>query len=274
MKILWQDIFTPRLPFTDKSQVLWDGLVRLADRVKSKETEITFAWLDKSSELNWYPYLEMMNDLEIIDRVLKAEQEGYDAVIVGCYCDPGVREARGLVDIPVIALSEASMAVAQMLGARFAVVTVWESYVPIMEKNLRLYGWESRAIAKQPVRYFNMDWNKFIRAIEGDRDGLLAEFEPVALSCIEDGADVIVVGCGYLGPVLTLLNYHEIRGTKVPVIDCGSVGIAAAEAMAGLHRRTGMMPSRHVTSPYPRPPAKKLAAIRERFGFAAKGGSK
>jgi allantoin racemase len=267
MKILWQDIFTPKLPFTDRSPVLWGALARLADQVKSKETEVTFAWLNKSSELNWYPYLEMMNDLEIIDQVIKAEQKGYDAVIVGCFCDPGVREARGVVDIPVIALSEASMAVAQMLGGRFAVVTVWESYVPIMEKNLRTYAWESRAISKQPVRYFNMDWNKFIRAIEGDSKDLLAEFEPVALSCIEDGADVIVVGCGYLGPVLTLLNYREIRETKVPVVDCGSVGIAAAEAMAALHRRTGLLPSRHKTSPYPRPPAKKLAAIRERFGF-------
>jgi len=171
------------------------------------------------------------------------------------------------VDIPVIALSESSMAVAQMMGGRFAIVTVWESYVPIMEKNLRIYGWESRAIGKCPVRYFNMDWNKFIRAIEGDSKDLLAEFEPVALSCIEDGADVIVIGCGYLGPVLTLLNYREVRGTKVPVIDCGSVGIAVAEAMATLHRRTGLSPSRHKTSPYPRPPAKKLAAIRERFGF-------
>jgi allantoin racemase len=102
MKILWQDIFTPKLPFTDRSPVLWGALARLADQVKSKETEVTFAWLNKSSELNWYPYLEMINDLEIIDQVIKAEQKGYDAVIVGCFCDPGVREARGVVDIPVI----------------------------------------------------------------------------------------------------------------------------------------------------------------------------
>jgi allantoin racemase len=267
MKILWQDIFTKKLPFTDKSDLVWDALARTAAKVKSKETQIHFGWLPKSSELNWYPYLEMMNDLEVIDQVIKAEQDGYDAVIIGCFCDPGVREARGVVDIPVIALSEASMAVAQMLGGHFAVVTVWESYVPIMEKNLRTYGWETRAISKSPIRYFNMDWDQFIRAIEGNSEELLADFERIAFSCIEDGADSIVVGCGYLGPVLTLLNYHHIKNTKVPVIDCGAVAIAVAEAMAALHQRTGLAPSRHKTSPYPRPPEKKLAAIRKRFGF-------
>ena len=267
MKILWQDIFTTQIPFTEKSDVLWNALARLAKQVKSKETEIDFAWLKRSSELNWYPYLEMMNDLEIVGQIVKAEQNGYDAVIIGCYCDPGLREARGLVDIPVIGLSEASMSVAQMIGGRFAVVTVWESYVPIMEKNLRLYGWESRAIANRPIRYFNMDWTRFIDAIQGDSEALVADFEQTALSCIEDGADVIIVGCGYLGPVLTLLNYREAGDTKVPVIDCGAVGIATAESMAKLHRQTGLSPSRYKTSPYPRPPASQLGAIRKRFGF-------
>ncbi|MDP6180044.1 MAG: aspartate/glutamate racemase family protein [Desulfatiglandales bacterium] len=267
MKILWQDIFTPQIPFTDKSDLLWDVLARLAKEVKFGETEIDFAWLDRSSELNWYPYLELMNDLEIVHQIIKAEQNGYDAVIIGCYCDPALREARGIVDIPVIGLSEASMSVAQMIGGRFAVVTVWEAYVPILEKNLRLYGWESRCIANRPIRYFNIDWPKFIDAIQGDSDAILADFERIALSSIEDGADVIIVGCGYLGPLLTLLNYREVGETKVPVIDCGAAGIATAESMAKLHRQVGLSPSRYKTSPYPHPPAKKLAAIRKRFGF-------
>lgn len=267
MKILWQDIFTTRIPFTERSDLLWDALGRLAEQVRSKETEIDFAWLSRSSELNWYPYLEMMNDLEIVDRIIKAEQDGYDAVIIGCFCDPGLREARGVVDIPVIGLSESSMSVAQMIGGRFAVVTVWDAYVPIMEKNLRVYGWEKRAIASRPIRYFNMDWSRFISAIQGESDALLAEFEHTALSCIEDGADVIIAGCGYLGPLLTLLNYREVGETRVPVIDCGTVGIATAESMAKLYLKTGLSPSRYKTSPYPRPPAKKLADIRRRFGF-------
>lgn len=267
MKILWQDIFTPQIPFTDKSGVLWDALARVVDDVKSDATEVVFSWLSKSSELNWYPYLEMINDLEIVDQIIKAEERGYDAVIIGCYCDPALREARGVVDIPVIGLSEASMSVAQMFGGRFAVVTVWDNYIPIMEKNLRLYGWEKRAITRCPIRSFTIDWEKFIAAIEGRSDEIVAEFEEVARSCIEDGADIIIVGCGYLGPVLTLLNYQEVGGTNVPVIDCSSVGITTAESMAALYRKRGLTPSRYKTSPYPKPPTEKLMAIRKRFGF-------
>lgn len=267
MKILWQDIFTRQIPFTEKSEVIWEALARLAQKVKSAETELEFGWLERSSELNWYPYLEMMNDLEIVDRIIKAERNGFEAVIIGCFCDPGLREARGVVDIPVIGLAEASMAAAQMIGGRFAVVTIWPAYVPIMEKNLWLYGWEKRAIARRPIRYFDLDWSKLTAAIQGSSQDLLADFERVALSCIEDGADVIIAGCGYLGPALSLLGYREVAQTKVPVVDCGAAGIVAAESMARLRKTIGLSPSRHQTSPYSRPPAKKLAAIRKRFGF-------
>jgi len=267
MKILWQDIFTPQIPFIPKSDLLWDIIAQVANEVKSEGTIIELNWLERSVELNWYPYLELMNDLEIVDKVIRAEKNGYDAVIIGCYCDPGLREARGVVDIPVIGLSEASMSFAQMVGGRFAVVTVWESYVPIIEKNLRLYGWEERAISLRPIRYFNMDWSKFMKAVEGEDLAILADFEEVAMSCIEDGADIIIAGCGYLGPLLSRLNYRTVKGTKVPVIDCAVAGVLMAESMARLHRVTGLTPSRHKTSPYPRPPAKKLSAIRKRFGF-------
>lgn len=267
MKILWQDIFTRQIPFTQKSEIMWDALARIANRIKSEDTQIDFGWLNRSSELNWFPYIEMINDLEVVDQVIKAEQKGYDAVVIGCYCDPALREARGVVGIPVVGISEAAMAVAQMIGGRFGVVTVWDNYVPIMEKNLRFYGMEQRAIASRPIRYFNMDWESFIGAIEGDSAKLLADFEKVARSCIEDGADVIIAGCGYLGPVLSLLDYRVVRGTKVPVIDCGTVGIITAESMVKLHQHIGLSVSRHVTSPYPLPPAKKLTSIRKRFGF-------
>jgi len=140
MKILWQEIFTEKIPFTDEPEVIWDGVKRWIQQIKSPSTQVDQTWLSKSSELNWYPYFEMLNDLEIIDRLIKGEKKECDAAVIGCYCDPGLRAARGLLDIPVIGLSESAMMVAQTLGGHLACVTVWESYVPIMEKNLRLYG--------------------------------------------------------------------------------------------------------------------------------------
>lgn len=209
----------------------------------------------------------MLNDIELIEQLIKGEKKGYDAAIIGCYCDPGLREVRGLLNIPVVGLSESAMMLAQTIGGHFACVTVWESYVPIMEKNLRLYGWESRAIANRPIRYFNIEWHKLLKSFKGDGEALIHDFEKVALSCVEDGADVIIVGCAYLAPALSLCGYRSVAQTNVPIVDCVATGIAMAEAMVKLHQETGMSPSRSRTSVYPRPPEKKLDAIRKRFGL-------
>jgi len=267
MKILWQEIFGRAIPFTDEADILWDGVKRSIQSIKSPSTRIDQNWLPESSDLNWYPYLEMINNIQIINQLIKSEKDGYDAAVIGCYCDPGLREARGVLNIPVVGLSEAAMMFAQTIGGRFACVTVWESYVPIMEKNLRVYGWESRAIANRPIRYFNMEWPKLIRAFKGDGEDLVSDFERVALSCVEDGADVIIAGCAFLGPALSLCGYKSVAKTRVPVIDCAVTGIAMAEAMVKLHKQAGISPSRSATSIYPQPPFKKLSAIRERFGL-------
>jgi hypothetical protein len=52
MKILWQDIFTIKIPFTEKSDLLWDALAKLSRQIKSDGTQIDFAWLKRSSGLN------------------------------------------------------------------------------------------------------------------------------------------------------------------------------------------------------------------------------
>jgi len=267
MKILWQEIFTPRIPFTPESGIIWEGVKRAIDNVKSPDTRVDQGWLDRSSDLNWYPYLEMINDLEIIDKLIQGERNGYDAAVIGCYCDPGLHAARGVVDIPVIGLSEAAMMVAQSLGGKFACVTVWENYVPIMERNLRLYGWENRAIANRPIRHFEMDWDKTVSAFKGDGEALSAQFEEIALGCIEDGADVVISGCGYTGPALNLWGYRQIGDTLVPVVDCVAAGITMAETMVRLRQGAGLSTSRGKHSPYPTPARKPLDTIRKRFGF-------
>lgn len=267
MKILWQEVFSRIIPFTDESEVVWNGVKQLVQRVKSPSTQVDHVWLNRSVDLNWYPYLEMLNDIEIIDQLIKEEKNGYNAAIIGCYADPGLREARGVLDIPIVGLSEAAMLFAQTLGSRFACVTVLENFAPILEKNLRVYGWENRAITNRPIRYFNIEWPKLINAFKGNGKALMHDFEKVALSCVEDGADVVIAGCAYLGSALSLCGYQNVAQTRVPIVDCVGTGVAMAEAMARLYQQVGMSPSRCKTSPYPRPSVNKLNNIRKRFGF-------
>ena len=56
-----------------------------------------------------YAYLHRFHDTQIIENVRRAEREGFDAVIIGVLQDPGLAEARTVVDIPVIGYGEVSM---------------------------------------------------------------------------------------------------------------------------------------------------------------------
>src|SRR5687768_498307 len=56
-----------------------------------------------------YAYLHRFHDAQIIENVRRAELEGFDAVIIGVLQDSGLKEARSVVDIPVVGYGEVSM---------------------------------------------------------------------------------------------------------------------------------------------------------------------
>ena len=58
---------------------------------------------------------------EIVETVIQAEKDGYDAVVVLCNMDIGVPEARSMVDIPVLGPGEVTMTYATLLGAKFGI---------------------------------------------------------------------------------------------------------------------------------------------------------
>jgi allantoin racemase len=90
---------------------------------------------------------------DILNKVVAAEREGVDAVIIDCMGDPGVAAARELVRIPVIGPAEASMHLAAMLGHRFSVLAVLEARIPMMEEQVALYGLTEKLAS---VRAFNI----------------------------------------------------------------------------------------------------------------------
>ena len=56
-----------------------------------------------------HPLVEFRCAREMIANAIQAEREGYDAFVVGHFQDAGLYEARSAVDIPVVALGEATM---------------------------------------------------------------------------------------------------------------------------------------------------------------------
>jgi len=267
LKILWQNI--SREEYILDAGVVWGGLQRAAKKVARADTQVTLSHVEKNVWYPMFPYLEMLNDTMMIDKIIKAEKQGYDAAIIGCFGDPGLQEARGVVEMPVTGAGESGMLVAQLLGNKFACVAPGPGWVPVFEANIRRYGFGERAIKNRPVRQFDLacEMPALIDAYHGKPDRLITLFETEALKCIEDGADVVVAACCYVAPLFSLIGYREVANTGVPVVDPAVAALKLAEILADLRNTTGVAKSKCPTSLYATPPKDMLDQVRRDFGF-------
>lgn len=256
MRIYWPIGLTRSMPGrTDQAPLIQQSLEAYARRVVAGDTAVTIGWMDRTTSLLSSIYLGTMNDVQMVADILRAEREGYDAAMVGPHWDPGLFAAREAARIPVAGPGEAAIMVAQTLGRRFAFLTVHEGYVPMIERNLRLYGCESRALATRPVRRFGMTYENLVACLEGRSDEFLAEFSRTARECIDAGADVIIAGGQLFGPVFQRHAFHEIPNTGVPVVEVAACGLKQAEMLVALRRAIGLKKSEHPNAPFRTPPA-------------------
>ncbi len=81
---------------------------------------------------------------ELIATVLRAEEEGVDAAIIGCCSDPALMEAQRSASIPVIGPLQAAAALAAgrglNLGMLFPDEHAWKVTANWVGRNLRAYG--------------------------------------------------------------------------------------------------------------------------------------
>lgn len=190
-------------------------------------TEIDVTGLQRNIAVNSRSEADIATP-EFLDLAIKAEKNGYDAVISYCYLDVGVDVARELVKIPVIGPLEASTIVANMLGRRFSVISVGDTYPPgefyILPRlrTLRLDGnyTSTRGIAFKKLFVFSED----IRHIETMRKALMAECR----KALADGAHVLILACTGFPPARSLAD--EL---KVPIIDA-VITLKLAEAFIDL----------------------------------------
>ncbi len=74
---------------------------------------------------------------ELVKESIRAEREGYDAIVIYCFSDVGLDAVRENVRIPVIAPGETSLAAASLLCNRFVVITTESANIPRTYRRLR-----------------------------------------------------------------------------------------------------------------------------------------
>jgi len=205
-------------------------------------TEIDIHPVTHSSYILDSLYMEMLNDIWVIDGIIEAERNGYDAAIIGCGNDPALYECRQAVDIPVIGLTEATLLLAYSLANKIGLVTVSDGCASILEDRIHRYRLESKIV--YPVQVYQLqdpiiDLFKMIT----EPETINPQFEDQCKQCISNGAEIIIPACASLSPATTLAHYREVPGTGVPVLDITQVAIKAAEMQVDLLRSSGIKKS-------------------------------
>jgi allantoin racemase len=134
----------------DQLESLWRKLDETVRPALRSDTELEFRFLTKSTNFTRSLYAEHLNSVFMVEAALKAREDGFDGVFLGCWNDP-LWEAREVLDVPVASVGEQSMLAALAMGKRFAVVTVSQKTVSAIENDLAAYGLAGRAIGR-PVR--------------------------------------------------------------------------------------------------------------------------
>ena len=188
-----------------------------------------------------HPLVEFRCAQTVVRNAIRAEQEGFDAFVIGHIQDSGLYEARSAVRIPVLGLGEACMLHACTLGSRAGLVTINPGFVPGFRQQIRRYGLEHRIPFIESIDYQPGD---FMRAFESAevRSQVIEQYCRQAEKVVQSGADVFIPGGGILMLLLEMAKVRSIAGA--PVI-CGiATLIEMAEMAVRLRRRYGLETSR------------------------------
>ncbi len=153
-----------------------------------------------------------------------AEKNGYNAIVINCFDDPGLDASREKVSIPVLGIGETSMVIACLLGNKFAIVSVGSNSRAIYERRALELGLINRLAyscgIESKVLDLKKDENKVKEMIYKEAKRAIEEF----------GAEVIVLGCG------GMVGFSEdlTKMLNVPVIDPLPLTINIAETLVTL----------------------------------------
>lgn len=121
--------------------------------------------------------------------VKSASEQGATAIIIGCFDDTGLEEARAIAACPVIGIGQAAYHLAALAGERFSVVTTLAVSIPILEENISRYGFANQ-LAR--VRASDVPVLDLETAPDASRRKVLDE---VTRAAAEDDVQSIILGC-------------------------------------------------------------------------------
>ncbi len=210
-------------------------VLKILNVAKLNGTQVDVASLsaDRPKHLEYHAYEGLV--VGDIVRLTREAADRYDAIVIGCFYDVGLREAREVSGRSIVtAPCQSATAIASNLGNTFSVLVGRRKWIPKMRENVHLYGHGHRMVSMRPL---DLGVHDFQTDHDRTCDRLLTEGRKAVQ---EDGAEVILLGC------TAEYGFHETMQDElgVPVIDAILAPFKYAEFLVDLASRFGWRPSR------------------------------
>jgi len=170
-----------------------------------------------------------------ITRLVYHLSADYDGIVIGCFYDVGLREAREVSRKAVVtAPCQSSLVFASHLGNTFSILVGRKKWIPKMEENVRMYGYADRMASMRPLELGVYDFQADVKRTAE----IMLEEGKKAVE--EDNAEVLILGC------TIEFGFHEKMQQElgVPVIDAVAAPFKLAEMLASSAELFHWYPSR------------------------------
>lgn len=173
-------------------------------------------------------------------------QSEFDALVIGCFGDPGIRPLRELLDIPVVGPAETTIHTAAQVADRFSWLTILDETVPMSREQAHEHHLADRCVSVRSV-------DAPVLSIDHESTELVERMIEVGQAAVdEDDAEALFPGCMSLS---FAQRHDEIeRKVGVPFLDPATLALEQAAVWA----RHGVVQS---PKTYPEPKWEKLGDL-------------
>ncbi|MDR1386583.1 MAG: aspartate/glutamate racemase family protein [Propionibacteriaceae bacterium] len=203
---------------------LWtDQVAAYVTRPLLPTTEVVPRWLEHGPASIEGEYDEVLAAPEVVMACRQAERDGFDAVFVDCFGDPGVRAAREVVSIPVFGGFEPAVHYALGLADKIGVVTVLPHVVSLLNGLIAKAHLGDRVVSLRHVDIAVLD----LSGLERLTDALVEQAE---LAIEREGVGAIVLGCTAMVGVQEAVEARlRADGHPVPVVEAAQASLLMLE---------------------------------------------
>jgi allantoin racemase len=167
----------------------------------------------------------------VLDKAMEIEKSGdCEALIVGCFGDPGLVAVRQVTSMPVVGTGETSLCVAAILGDKIGIVVPQRDFVYVTEKMIHTYRFADRVVAVRSAENFVPE------SIQSRPDEAMKMMADTCLGIIrEKEADVLIFGCiGFSWMIDEIRRFVASEGFSVPIVEPGITAYKSAKMIAEL----------------------------------------